>query len=766
MTEGSSASLKAGTVFISYAREDEVWARERAWVLRAAGKNVFLDLDRIDAGAVWSDVLLTKVAEAELVWLLWSRDAAQSGWVKREYTEALKKGDGAIRIDRLDDTSLPSELSHIQAEEPLLRPNPKKIRQIFKNPVVELPKGKKLSSQLLRAEYGVVPFFGRTQWLQDFKDWCNSDRDFAARLLVGAGGLGKTRLAIEACIQLQLGEKSWETGFVDRKFGDFLQAEPGIAGELLRLRRDVLLVVDYAETRREQVKALLDTVLSEQGNRKVRLLLLARSEGDWWKNLIEDNFEYEELLGAGTVPEQLPPLAIEMEARDEIYQQAVQAFRKRMSESEPAVDPPDLSSDEFDSVLFIHLAALAAASGEEIEERDRLLEFAISRERKYWERTADDFDEFPNHLKRALPEGAAAIVLAGGCERDRVAEVVNRVPTLAAETPLSREAIGQVFIDLYEVDNRVEPLQPDLLGEQLLSKVFHTDRAFRTTWVQPSLPEELQNGLTVLNRLAARKSEAKEWLREVLLADFERAAKAGIDVAIEGGDPIGQVLASCVGESDNLALAAELESSLPEATVALRELTVAVTEQALKRAGVELPEKARLLSNLGVWLGDLGRREEALRAAEEAVEIYRQLAQSRPDAFLPNLALSLNNLGTMLSYLGRWEKALRTAEEAVEIYRQLAQSRPNAFLPALAASLHNLGNRLSYFGRLEEALRAAEEAVRSLLQFFERYPQGFTNRMEIFVRNYRNYSDQADRQPNQNLLDRVDAIFKQIRSAD
>ncbi|MEO0941024.1 MAG: toll/interleukin-1 receptor domain-containing protein [Cyanobacteria bacterium J06642_12] len=730
MSEGSSTSLNAETVFISYAREDEVWARERARVLQAAGKTVFLDLDRIEAGAVWSDVLLTKVAEAELVWLFWSRYSAQSDWVKREYTEALKKGDNALRIDRLDDTRLPAELGHIQAEEPLLRPNPSKIRQIFKNPVRELPAGNEQPSKLLRAEYGVVPFFGRTQWLQDFKDWCNKDwsngeRDFAARLLVGAGGLGKTRLAIEACIQLQLGEKIWETGFVDRKFGDYLQAEPGIAGELLRLRRDVLLVVDYAETRREQVKALLDAVLAEQGKRKVRLLLLARSEGDWWKTLIEDNFEYEELLGIATVPERLPPLAMEIDARDEIFRQAVQAFSGRISETVPKVEPPDLSSDEFDRVLFIHLAALAAASGLKIEERDRLLDFAISRERKYWERAADDLDEFPKHLKRALPEGAAAIVLAGGCERDRVAEVVARVPKLAPETPLSREALGQVFIDLYEVENRIEPLQPDLLGEQLLSSVFQANKTFRTAWVQPSLPEELRNGLTNLNRLAARQSEAKEWLKDSLLTNLERAAKTGIEVAIEGGDPIGQILANCVLRFNSIELAVELEALLPRQTIVLRELSFVVTEQILKNKVLDAPDKVGLFNNLGARLLALGRHEEALQAMDKAIEIYRQLTLNHPNEYFSVMAWSLNNLGTILSFLGKREESLRATEEAVEISQKLVQTNPEIHQKILAESLSNLGNRLSYLGRREDALEAAKKAVDIRRRLAQDYPRTF-----------------------------------------
>ena len=51
-------------------------------------------------------------------------------------------------------------------------------------------------------------------------------------------------------------------------------------------------------------------------------------------------------------------------------------------------------------------------------------------------------------------------------------------------------------------------------------------------------------------------------------------------------------------------------------------------------------------------LSALGRREEALKAAEEAVGHYRALAEARPDAFIPDLALSLNNLAIMLSALG------------------------------------------------------------------------------------------------------------------
>ena len=73
------------------------------------------------------------------------------------------------------------------------------------------------------------------------------------------------------------------------------------------------------------------------------------------------------------------------------------------------------------------------------------------------------------------------------------------------------------------------------------------------------------------------------------------------------------------------------------------------------------------LNNLSVLLGDLGRREDALAACEEATGAYRELAAARPDAFGPGLANSLNNLSVRLGDLGRREDALAAMEEAVTI---------------------------------------------------------------------------------------------------
>jgi hypothetical protein len=108
-------------------------------------------------------------------------------------------------------------------------------------------------------------------------------------------------------------------------------------------------------------------------------------------------------------------------------------------------------------------------------------------------------------------------------------------------------------------------------------------------------------------------------------------------------------------QMDDLASLTALAAEVPEQTLALREfaavaqerISAGLAEAATKEAGLR-PLLASARNDLANRLSDLGRREEALTVAEEAVALYRELAGHRPD-----LAVSLSNLATMLSDLGR-----------------------------------------------------------------------------------------------------------------
>jgi hypothetical protein len=72
------------------------------------------------------------------------------------------------------------------------------------------------------------------------------------------------------------------------------------------------------------------------------------------------------------------------------------------------------------------------------------------------------------------------------------------------------------------------------------------------------------------------------------------------------------------------------------------------------------------------------------------VEIRRKLSSTRPEAYLPHLARSLNNFSKRLSDLGRREEALLAIEEAVEILHPFFDRHPKAYAEWAEAMLDNL----------------------------------------------------------------------------
>jgi tetratricopeptide (TPR) repeat protein len=154
-------------------------------------------------------------------------------------------------------------------------------------------------------------------------------------------------------------------------------------------------------------------------------------------------------------------------------------------------------------------------------------------------------------------------------------------------------------------------------------------------------------------------------------------------------------------------------------------------------------------------LSDLGRREEALAAAQEAANIHRRLAAQQPDTFLPYLAMSLNNLGRALSALGRREEALAATQEAVDIRRQLAKHQPDAFLPDLAGSLGIYGVVLNSLGRHAEAAAAFADGMRAISPFVRASPAAFGELAKALLQDYLGACAAAGETPDEALVAQV-----------
>jgi nucleoside phosphorylase len=539
---------------------------------------------------------------------------------------------------------------------------------------------------LLNARHEVVGFHGREDLLGELRAWCEGGEG-SVRLIHAAGGMGKTRLAIELCRQMRA--RGWRAGFLqDGKRVDALM-ESG---------RPVLAVVDYAESRQD-LRDMLRHVAARRLVRPPRFLLLARNAEQWWSHLLQRDGNVGDLLWEHE-PIELPSATLD---RGAVFRKAVKAFGGREYEGRE----PDLTDPRYERVLYVHAAALATVQEHEVS-IDDLMEKTAIREERFWEQQIDRADV--DDMRRVV----AGLTLRGGAASmaELVASGVDKKMAL-------------LLRDLYpgREGKQISGLEPDLLGEAMVLRTLrgegagagpHLDRVF-----EGAGGEAIRTGFTVLGRLSEDHMEARGWIARVLARDVARRALDAFAATKIVGEQtahaaIGMVLAEALEREGTIEIAERLEKELPKTanTVSMRE----VARWVLAKRLAHLPDgndekRARLSNNLSVWQGALGQREAALASTQEAVAIRRRLAAARPEAFLPNLAGSLNNLSVRQSDLGQREAALASMQETVGLYRKLAEAQVEAFLPDLAMSLNNLGIWQGALGQHEAALASTQEAV-------------------------------------------------------
>ena len=175
---------------------------------------------------------------------------------------------------------------------------------------------------------------------------------------------------------------------------------------------------------------------------------------------------------------------------------------------------------------------------------------------------------------------------------------------------------------------------------------------------------------------------------------------------------------------------------------------------------------SRILS-LSRCLAASGRRDEALKTAQEATNLYRTLAEHNPAAYNPDLAMSLNTLASYLDRSGQQREVLQTAQEATNLYRTLAEHNPAAHTPNLATSLNNLANHLDRSGQQREALQTAQEAVTIRRKLAEHNPAAHTPNL---TRSLNTYADILERSGNTKEAARIrqerDEVLKRMKEME
>ena len=541
-------------------------------------------------------------------------------------------------------------------------------------------------AQFLRPEEEVVSFWPRSE-LNELIEWIVSDQHIAIHLVTGEGGTGKTRLARQLTNKaIELEFRSWWVPDSNERIAVNTAREAGLP---------VLLVVDYAEIR-TNLQELLAEVTSDADGPDLRVLLLARSAGEWWQQLISScGYQLRELLAA-IGPINLGPVS-DRSRQSEVFNQALVAFADKLEIASPNAEIALADPDAI--VLVVHAAALLAvleyayvgSAARTPGSRTEALAGLLRHEARYWQQT-----QVARNL--GLDAEVTRRTVAAGClvgADDEISAIKLLTAVADLPDPASRGKAARWLHDLYPVPQLtadrewIGSLQPDLIAEQLVVSVLSQQTDLIPALFKGLTEKRATRALTILGRAALTDPMAEQQLDLALASDLEHLAVPALTVAVETNPVVGRLLGSALASTMLPTDVLErIAHAIPYPSFTLAETAVVVFGQ-LAESKTDNAQRARWIFGLGRWLSELGRREEALAASEEAVSTYRELAAARPEAFLPGLARSLISQSAFLSGLGRREEALATAEEAVSTFRELAAARPDAFLPDLATSLNS-----------------------------------------------------------------------------
>ncbi|MEU6822241.1 tetratricopeptide repeat protein [Streptomyces atriruber] len=663
----------------------------------------------LSGGAVWCAGTLVGVAVADLPGWQHSRIEAVPSYVlfaDKAFRELVRLHTGAtIHLE-------PAEFAdHAESVEPLV------------------PRS---AATLLHPRAETVRFTGRHELLGEMVAWSTAHDDLSMALLTGAGGAGKSRLARELGHRLA----AHRYAVVHLRRGSGLDQHRLLAGTTA----PVLLVIDYAESRVEEVGRLLHHLGRRMSGVPIRVLLVARAVGQWWEEL-------RSLGGADAADTtaqarrwSILDTASLGVAEDEIFRTAVKdltrgaaALGLALSAEAPGDAPPEwpgMPPRPHRTVLDIHMAALASVLAPSAQVPVRHAQEALlDHESAYWRETSRraPIDVLGD---AALRNAVVAATLVGPVPGSRAHAMLARVPRVGDHPESVRRAVADWLHELYPRPDSAEggtswqwgPLQPDPLGEFLVGRRVAAEPEIFLRLLPVLDGRETVNALLVLSRAAAQTESEPlaDVLRTAVRSHPARLSSLLVAAGTRSAEPailiaaLDRILVEELLPRDRLL---DLAARIPPLTRALSSWSVRLHEKLLQvepDPTAANPERLRAgaLHNLAGRQLAAHHYEEALEAATSGLRLLDTGGVG--DSLVRGLLL--HDRAAALGGLGRAEEAVRDGRLSVTqfVTLQVAGGRDQSFAPhGLGAVLNNLSQYLAETGDDEAALAAARSSVRT-----------------------------------------------------
>ena len=303
-------------------------------------------------------------------------------------------------------------------------------------------------------------------------------------------------------------------------------AGPATIGALANAAVPLLVILDYAETRTGTLTALLDACAQRSASSPVRLLLLARTAGSWWRETQAGSRAAEELLGGAAVIA-LPELESDHDGLRAAYREATAALaaalpRVRGHRQEPwgdlaATMPVPGFGPAPVTALTVHMTALVALldraaqqhpAGSFDDVEDRLL----VHEERYWHLAAAEQGLAPGKLSReTIREAMAAAMLFGADTGDAADTLLSHTAGLTDQPYDTRRAVRSWIASLYPPRQAGLPwdqLYPDRLAERFFGRFLADHPQLPATIMTAAGSSQRAQLLTVYSRAAAHTAFA------------------------------------------------------------------------------------------------------------------------------------------------------------------------------------------------------------------------------------------------------------------
>lgn len=548
--------MLVGGVFINYRVKDEPLGAAsiyRELTGRFGVDQVFRDTDSLRPADPYPDAIRAALRKSDIVlalvgpeWLT-LRDSGgtrlierENDWVRAEIADAFERDIPVLPVylldtPQLDKKDLPESIDRLAVMqslrvgfrdfgddlEKLARVLTDRIPHLAIPQLFDAPASSPqtwLPSGLLRPEYGLVPSGGRAVELGELRAWAESPESLSARLLLSAPGDGKTRVARELVGELRAA--GWVAGLVREA------APPAATVGMAKILKPLLLVVDDAERRVDQVRAIAGSLREQLAGRSAPARLLLTSTHAGWLPLLcnGDDKPVAELFRR-CAEQRLGPLSVQQ--RPDEFARARQAFSDALKFPPSDVGEPEPTA--FSSVAEIHAAALITLLGGDVP--GGAMAGLYRQDQRFWASGDHGLDT------GLLPVAIAAATLFGAATTRAARDLVAALPGFA---DLDQDTIGRYVAWLGKThpgDGALNPIYPRQLTGEHVAAVLDDHPDLVTAVAGVIGDRQVERALITLALASTTRRDLSETIAEFLKRDPARFLPTAVRVVSQLANP-------------------------------------------------------------------------------------------------------------------------------------------------------------------------------------------------------------------------------------